>query len=88
MSEGETDGGDAATASRTPDWLPLGLAGLLGLCCISIPALLGGAAVISGTAGATAVSTGVSTARGIVITVLVTLVTLGPVYLVWRVRSR
>lgn len=72
--------------SRTPDWLPLGLAGLLGLCCISIPALLGGAALVSGTAGATAVTTGVDTFRGVAVTLLVTTVTLVPVYALWRFR--
>jgi hypothetical protein len=60
------------------------LAGVLGLCCISVPALLGGAAVVGGTAGATAVSTGVRSLRVLAATVLVTVVTLVPVYLAWR----
>jgi hypothetical protein len=70
-------------ARRTALWL----AGLLGLCCVSVPALLAGGAAVSGVAGATAVSTGVDGLRGLAVTVAVTLLTLGPVFLVWRWRS-
>jgi hypothetical protein len=68
---------------RTALWL----AGLLGVCCVSVPALLGGAAVVGGSAGATAVTTGAGTVRGLAVTVLVTVVTLVPVYAVWRLRA-
>jgi hypothetical protein len=64
----------------------LWLAAALGLCCVSVPALLGGAAV-GGAAGATAVSTGVASLRSLAATVAVTAATLVPVYLVWRWRA-
>lgn len=70
-----------------PDSAALWLAALLGVCCVSLTTLLGGAAIIGGTAGATAVTTGASGLRGIAVTLAVTGLTLAPVYLVWRVRA-
>jgi hypothetical protein len=68
-------------------WATLGLAGLLGLCCVSVSALLGGTAFAGGTAGATAVTTGIATLRGLAVAALVTVVTLVPIYGAWRWRS-
>ncbi|PSP76474.1 hypothetical protein BRC81_12710 [Halobacteriales archaeon QS_1_68_20] len=65
----------------------LGLASLLALCCVSITALIGGATAVGGAAGATAVATGASGARALVITLGVTGVTLAPIYAVWRWRG-
>jgi len=65
----------------------LWLAGLLGVCCVSLSALVAGGAAVGGVAGATAVSTGVAGLRGVAVTLAVTLLTLGPVFLVWRWRS-
>jgi len=62
----------------------LWLAGLLGLCCVAAPALLAGSAAVGGVAGATAVSTGVAGLRGLAVTLAVTLLTLGPLYVLWR----
>lgn len=67
-------------------WAPAALAGLLGLCCVSIPVLGGAAAVTGGTAGVTAVASGVSTVGGFLVTFAVTAVTLVPVYFLLRWR--
>ncbi len=65
----------------------LGLASLLALCCVSITALIGGAATVGGAAGATAVATGASGARALAVTFGVTALTLAPIYAVWRWRG-
>lgn len=66
--------------------LPLGLAGLLGLCCVRLASLAGGAAVTGGVAGATVAATRLRGLGSVLITGLATalpLVVIG-LFIHWR----
>lgn len=77
-----------SSADESP-WGLLGLAGVLGLCCLGTAALAGGAAVAGGTAaGATAVSGATGGLGGILVTALVTALPLVITGLVLRRRAR
>lgn len=66
-------------------WLPVGLAGVLSLCCLTL-ATLGGAAVTGGVVGATSVTPGLRSIGGAAVTALATIIPLVGVgaYLHWR----
>lgn len=70
-------------------WGVLAIAGVCGLCCLSLAALGGGAAVLGGTAiGVTATSGLVRSAGGLVVTTLATAVPLLVIGWVLRRRAR
>lgn len=71
-----------------PQWATLGLAGVLGLCCVGTAALAGGGLVAGGTAGATAASGAVDSIGGILVTGLATALPLVAIGLVLRRRAR
>lgn len=71
-----------------PRWATLGLAGVLGLCCIGTAALTGGALVAGGTAGATAAGRAVDSIGGILVTGLATALPLVAIGLVLRRRAQ
>lgn len=62
---------------------PLSIIGGLSLCCIGFGAIAGGAAITGGTAG-TAVAIGATTARGTLVSLLVTAITVSVVAVVGR----
>ena len=53
----------------------LSLVGLLSLCCLGLGGIAGGAALVGGGASATVLTTGASSARGALISGVVTFVT-------------
>ena len=67
-------------------WLPLGLAGLLGLCCVGLASPAGGAAVTGGVAGATVAATGLRSLGSVLITGLATALPLAVIglFIHWR----
>lgn len=70
-------------------WSAIGLAGVLGLCCIGLGTLAGGAALAGGSAaGVTAVSTSTGGLGGIVVSGVVTAVTILFVGVFLRRRAR
>ena len=79
MSESE-DSVDSGTQSFLG---PLSIIGALSLCCIGFGAIAGGAAIAGGTAG-TAVAIGATSARGTLISLLVTAMTVFVVAFVAR----
>ena len=56
-------------------WGSLSIVGLVSLCCLGLGGIAGGAAVIGGGASATVVTTGASSARGALISGIVTFTT-------------
>lgn len=69
-------------------WATLGLAGVLGICCLGTAALAGGALVAGSTAGATAASDTIGSLGGILVTGLATALPLVAVGFVLRRRAR
>ena len=67
--------------------LPLGLAGLLGLCCVGLASLAGGAAVTGGVAGATVATAGLRGLGSVLITGLATALPLTVIGLIIRWRK-
>lgn len=75
-------------STNGPQWATLGLAGMLGLCCVATAGLAGGALVASSTASAIAVSGAGSGLGGILATGLATALPLVAIGLVLRRRVR
>lgn len=71
-----------------PQWATLGLAGVLGLCCVGTAGLAGGALVAGGTAGATVASGAAAGLGSILVTGLATALPLVAIGLVLRRRAR
>ena len=64
----------------------LSLVGLLSLCCLGVGGIAGGAALVGGGASATVLTTGASSARGALISGLVTFATVALVAVAIRWR--
>lgn len=67
---------EADTPSETGSWLLYGIGGLASLCCVSLAALAGGAAVAGGTGAAMIAAGSGPSVSGVLVPGLVTLVTL------------